>query len=882
MQGSQSLIAFNRGRISRLAMARVDLKRTALSAAIQTNWMPRVLGSMMLRPGLGYLGSTRFNSVTRTIPFVFSSTDTAVIEATSTNLRFWVNDALVTRSAVTATITNGEFGTNITGWTDADEAGATSDWVSGGYMGLTGTGTNAAIRYQLVTVVESGTQHSLRISVTRGPVTLRIGSTIGGSEFLSDASLGAGEHSITFTPTANFYIQFSNTTENQAWIDRVAFDGSGVISLTSPWFEADLSLLRWYQSGDVIFVACEGKQQYKIERRSGNSWSCVKYQPRDGPFLVDNTSTITITASAITGNITLTASRAIFKSTNVGGLYRLRSVGQTVSAALGAENTFTNSIRVTGTGEARRFGIVISGTFTATVTLQYSTDNTTWQDHTNYTTATSTTLLDGLDNQIVYYRIGIKTGNYTSGTANATLSYSSGSITGTVRITGYTSETSASAEVLTDLGGTAATSDWAEGAWSDRRGWPSAVVIHDGRLFWAGKDKFWGSVTDQFETFDDEFEGDAGPINRSIGYGPVDSVNWMLSLNRLMAGTAGSEIACRSSSFNEPLTPTNFTPKDSSTQGSARVPAIKVDNKGLFVQRNGRRLYEMVYDAAGDDYVPEDLTLLIPEIGDPGIVAMAAQRKPDTRIHAVRSDGTVGVLVFDRSENVICWVDIETTGDVEDVCILPGSEEDAVYYVVKRTIGGTDYRFLEKWATESEARGAAINKVADSFVYAAAASNTITGLSHLEGQQVVAWGGGLDLGTFTVSGGSITLHASTTYTHRCAGLTYQARYKSSKLAYAFAGRSGLTLRKKINTLAVILADAHPEGLRYGPSFDWLDSLPQTERYAAVNLDEVWEDYDAEAFEFSGEWDTDARLCLVADAPRSCTVLAALIEMDTNR
>ena len=45
-----------------------------------------------------------------------------------------------------------------------------------------------------------------------------------------------------------------------------------------------------------------------------------------------------------------------------------------------------------------------------------------------------------------------------------------------------------------------------------------------------------------------------------------------------------------------------------------------------------------------------------------------------------------------------------------------------MYYVVKRTIGGTDYRYLEKWAFESEARGAAINKIADSFVYAAAAS----------------------------------------------------------------------------------------------------------------------------------------------------------------
>ena len=35
-----ALLSFNRGRISPLALARVDFKRTALSAETQTNWLP--------------------------------------------------------------------------------------------------------------------------------------------------------------------------------------------------------------------------------------------------------------------------------------------------------------------------------------------------------------------------------------------------------------------------------------------------------------------------------------------------------------------------------------------------------------------------------------------------------------------------------------------------------------------------------------------------------------------------------------------------------------------------------------------------------------------------------------------------------------------------
>ncbi|KKK79874.1 hypothetical protein LCGC14_2829110, partial [marine sediment metagenome] len=71
------ILAFNRGVISAFGLARIDLKRTGMSAETQTNWMPRVLGSMMLRPGFGYKDNTRADTVSRLMPFVFSEDDTA-------------------------------------------------------------------------------------------------------------------------------------------------------------------------------------------------------------------------------------------------------------------------------------------------------------------------------------------------------------------------------------------------------------------------------------------------------------------------------------------------------------------------------------------------------------------------------------------------------------------------------------------------------------------------------------------------------------------------------------------------------------------------------------------------------------------------------------
>ena len=901
--------AFNRGVISPLALARVDLKRAAFSAETQDNWMPRTLGSMMLRPGLGYLQSTRSNLANRDLPFVFSTSDKAGIELTNQIMRVMVDDEIITRPSVTTAITNGNFTTNLTNWTDADEAGATSAWVTGGYMGLTGNGTANAIRRQQVTVAGAniGVVTALRIVIERGPVVLLVGSTSGGDEYISQTELAEGVHSLAFTPTGDFYVQFQSALERQTLVDSCNVEAAGDMEIPTPWLAADLGLVRADQSGDILYVACDGYQQRQIERRGTTSWSVVLYLADDGPFRTENTGPITITASAITGNITLTASARLFKSTQVGGIFSITSVGQTVNRSITAQNTFSNDIRITGVDSSRIFTVIVTGLSGtgSTVTLQRSLDETgNWEDVTgeSYTVDTTKTYDDGLDNQIVYYRIGVKTGDYAAGTIDVTLQIGTGSITGVVRLTAFTNTTSVSAEVLEDLGGTTATDVWAEGTWSDYRGWPSAVSLYEGRLWWFGKDKAIGSISDAFSSFDPEFEGDAGPIQRSIGAGPVDTFNWALALQRLLIGGEGAEFSCRSTSFDEPLTPTNFNLKRASSQGSAPVMAVPVDSRGIFVQRGGTRVFELAFDGNTYDYTSSDVSALIPEIGSGGvagvkIVRIAVQRQPDTRIHCVRSDGTAAVLVYDRVENVTCWLEITSDGAdglIEDVLVLPGDagqEEDQVYYTVKRTISGSTVRYRERWAKESECWGDQdLCKLGDSFVvYDDVPTNVITGLTHLEGEEVVVWGDGEDIGTdtdgtllYTVSGGQITLDNGQRVSTAVVGLPYTGRWESGKLVQC-ANELGLGLNqhKLINDIGLILANTHAKGLKYGQDFDNLDDMPEIEDGTTVDPNTVWDDYDKDMITFPGEWSTDSRICLEMTAPRPCTVLSVIVGVDTQ-
>lgn len=80
-----------------------------------------------------------------------------------------------------------------------------------------------------------------------------------------------------------------------------------------------------------------------------------------------------------------------------------------------AQNTFTPAVFVQAGDE---FDISISGTFVATVFVQRSKDQSAWADVDSYTAPAEKT---GRAGSGWFYRIGIKTGGYTSGTVKADL-----------------------------------------------------------------------------------------------------------------------------------------------------------------------------------------------------------------------------------------------------------------------------------------------------------------------------------------------------------------------------------------------------------------------------------------------------------------------------
>jgi hypothetical protein len=144
-----------------------------------------------------------------------------------------------------------------------------------------------------------------------------------------------------------------------------------------------------------------------------------------------------------------------------------------------------------------------------------------------------------------------------------------------------------------------------------------------------------------------------------------------------------------------------------------------------------------------------------------------------------------------------------------------------------------------------------------------------------------ATGEPVHIGSIVVANGAIVLPNGQAALTIIACLGYVAPFMSAKLAYAAQLGSALTQRKRIDHVGLVLYDANYQGIQLGQRFDVLDNLPLYEAGAATPPGTTWSEYDEPMIEVPGSWQTDARLCLLAQAPNPCTVGGVVIGLTTH-
>lgn len=883
-------LSFNGGEVGRDTLNRVDLEGYARYSEMMENWLALAQGPMTVRPPLMHQVRTPGNAKALIKRFSYNVSQSFLQMFTSLELRILQAGGIISRESVSTSITSGDFSA-LVGWSDIGTGfGIGLSTLSSNQLRLESNDADLCGREQAVAIAggDLGKTHGLKVVVTRGPVYVRIGAVSGGTDILAETALDTGTHSLAFVPSvATIYLRVYSRALRPKYVDSITIDASGDLVLSTTITESDFTSLRFQQEADVMFVSWGADFTHRVERRGNDSWSFVTHEIDDGPFELENTNTaFTLTPSAVSGEAILTSSQPLFTASHVGGLFAATHTGQRASASIASANVFSNSIRVVGIDTDRAVNVTVAGAFTATVTVQKSVGNDTdWDDVTTYTAATTATLNDGLTNQIVYYRIGIKSGEWTSGTVTVTITNQSGTTTGIARVVGYTSETQVDIDIIQPFAKTDATSDWAEGSLSGAQQYPADAKLFDGRLFLAGADKWGGSVPDNFASF--EFtETDAGAIWRRNASGSVNPIRWILPLARLLLGTDGTEHTVRSSTFDEALTPSNNGLRPISTRGVANIEPAVIDTFGLYVDRTRRRLMAMSYDVDLQDYRPRSLFRLHRRLGKPGLSQMDVARNPDTRVFIVRDDGQLVVLLMNSEEDVQAYGRIKTTGTVESVAVLPaepGEEEDEVYVVVKRTVNGSEVRSVELLGSfELEDDEPQYAGYADAAVlYDGASATTIPGGSHLINEEVVVWADGARQANRTVDGsGNITLDeaASVVLFGKAAP---PARYKSGKLDYAAQGGTAQGQMKRVVSVAIAFSNAIRGVIRYGATFTTMNTLADRDIDTSYDSSPGLISGITRLLPCPGRHGLDERLCLEVNEPARATIDMVTLKVQTN-
>jgi hypothetical protein len=638
------LLSFNAGVLSPQIDARSDVAKYASGCRTLNNMIPRIYGSAERRPGTEFIGSVKNASEkSRLVAFQFSDTIAYILEFGPEYIRMFFDGGRVIGAKVP------------TNWAD-DTA-----YIVGQFV------TYSSVVYRCLVVHTSDA---------------------------TDAEDGDHEKPI---------INFTD------WVVADLTDDNLPIAETpTPYQESDLFELQFRQSADVMWIVHPDYAPRKLTRTTITSFDLSIINFTNGPFLprndLENADGITITPSATTGSITLTASAAVFDSAHIsapGALFKITHARATTetsgSSAHPTTGVIGSAIDIKGT-----FSFNTHGTWDMTVKLERNENEEGWE--------TFRTFISNSDRNIqftgneeadsVQYRINVTSS--TSGTLNADLTVNNSTESGICRIDTFVSTTEVTATVLVDFASTDASKRWFEGAWSAFRGYPTAFTFFGGRAVYAGTKNqpqtVWLSETDDFEDFEEGIN-DSDSFSLTMSSDKMNAIRWLSALDALLLGTIGGEWRIRATAIDEALTPTNFDERQQSSYGSKKLQPIPVGDAILFVDFVGRKIREMTFLDEKQKYVAPDLSALAEHITLTGITSLDYQRNPDAIVWSTLTNGNLLSMSYERDQDVIAWSVHPlggTSAKAESVAVIPGTTEDEIWLSTSRTVDGSTVRQIER------------------------------------------------------------------------------------------------------------------------------------------------------------------------------------------
>jgi len=541
----------------------------------------------------------------------------------------------------------------------------------------------------------------------------------------------------------------------------------------------------WTQSADTLIVVHPDLQPVRITRTSDSAWTATTITFDSIPkyaFNIEFDTNIgsTLTPSAVSGNITLTASATNHDS---GAAQAGTSTTITLKSTASSTDDIYNGMYVTitsgtGSGQTRIIQDYVGSTKVATVDEPWTvTPNGT----SNYQVTTWTT--------------------------QSVNQYINAQPQGRARITRYVSSTVVEAiteypffnTTVIDAGRWELEHNY-EDVWSSTKGWPRTVTFHEGRLYFGGSKSrpstIWGSKIGLFFDFVPSESLDDDAVEATLDTNDLNVITDIISSRDFQVFTTGGEFFVPQRD-SDPITPLTFTFKQVSRNGIKPGTRVQsVESGSVYIQRQGKSLNEFVFTDTQATYVTQRISLLSGHLlKNPQRIAMrraASTDESDLLMMTNETDGSMAVFSLMRSQQITSPSEFTTDGLFIDV----GVDVNQIYCVTRRTFNSVNRYFVELFSDSI---------YTDCAFTGGSAGGVGSGLPHI-GKSLNVICDGVPQGNETVSaGGAVTFDRESVTSYE-VGLPVTVYVKTMPVDIKLQTGNRVAFKKRIVEINAVVKD----------------------------------------------------------------------------
>jgi hypothetical protein len=673
-----------------------------------------------------------------------------------------------------------------------------------------------------------------------------------------------------FSETQTYVLEWSDLTL-RFYTNGGRIESAGVpYEVSVPFTAIEAPAVSTQQSYDRLYVAHANHPPGSLLRTDAAIFSHADLEFKNGPFATRNSDeTITVGVTS-TGPTTATIDMNgafLFKPEHVGGFIMVEAVDFTDIKAWEPQARVDGSPAQLSVGDLRCSDgkvyqcTAIAGVRTGSIQPTH-TRGEAWdgsgQSILGYDTQTA-----GVKWKYLYDRIGVGL------------------------ITAWTDVAHVDVTVVRPFAASGSTSyRWSLPAWNAVDGWPSHVLLAFERLiFFTG---FWmyASVVGDYGggTVDMAPFSDAGLIAPdqafSLRLAISNPILWVrYDRDVILVGTADGVYAVRKINPSQIFSSDNVECVKQFHKGVSAVLPVQTGTSTIFVQAGGRKLREAAYDLQSDRYPAINLNVWQRHILKSGAVQLAFQGEPDELLTAVRADGELAFHPHVPEQEIRGFARLaHGAGPIlSATAISDGAGHDQLWALVKGVYGILSVECQDPSWEEGESALADAFYVDSGATYSGAATTTVTGLDHLDGQRVAVLADGIVIDGLTVSGASITLPAAASTVQ--VGVPFTARLTSLRPEFRDGAGNTLQARRK-RLVKLFLRVLDTLGVKVDAGAGHVDGL--IDRPASASMDAPLPLYTGDTERpVGGSWGRDGQVTIISEDPLPCMVVAGMPQFEVG-